>query len=144
MDDLLIRTYRSADENALVALWHECGLVVAWNDPKRDIERKLAENPEQLFVAERDGRLVGSCMSGYDGHRGWVYYLAVAPDHQRQGVATRLMRHAEEELRRLGCPKIDLMVRDSNHQVIEFYREIGYRRDPVVVLSRRLVDDETS
>ncbi len=141
VEDALIRTYRASDEAALIALWRECGLVVPWNDPKKDIDRKLTENPDQLHVAEADGEIVGSCMSGYDGHRGWIYYLAVAPQHRRRGLATRLMRHAEDELRRLGCPKIDLMVRDTNAEVIAFYRAIGYRQDAVVVLSHRLEDD---
>ena len=137
----MIRTYEARDEAAVVALWQECGLVVPWNDPRKDIARKLAENPEQLFVAESNGAIVGTCMAGYDGHRGWIYYLAVKPAARRRGEATRLMRHAEEELRRSGCPKIDLMVRETNAEVIEFYRRIGYGRDPVVVLSRRLEDD---
>ncbi len=139
-----IRLYKLPDEPAVIALWRKCGLVVPWNDPKKDIARKLAENPDQLFVAEAGGEIVGSCMSGYDGHRGWIYYLAVAPEHRRRGLATRLMRHAEEDLRRVGCPKIDLMVRDTNAEVIAFYRAIGYGQDPVVVLSRRLEDDEAS
>ena len=135
-----IRAYRPADERAVVELWRECGLVVPWNDPRQDIARKLAENPEQLFVAEEDG-VVGTCMAGYDGHRGWIYYLAVKSGARRRGLATRLMRHAEAVLARLGCPKIDLMIRETNAEVIEFYSRIGYARDPVVVMSRRLRED---
>ena len=81
-------------------------------------------------------------MAGYDGHRGWIYYLAVKPDMQNRGVASRIMRHAESALKHLGCPKIDLMVRDSDEGVISFYRKTGYKKDPVAVLSKRLIEDE--
>ena len=139
---LIIDSYCDADRAETIALWQACGLVVPWNNPQRDIERKCADSPELFFIGRADGRLVGSCMAGYDGHRGWIYFLAVHPDSQRRGYAARLVAHAEARLRELGCPKIDLMVRDSNAAVIEFYRAIGYQRDPVVVLSKRLRDDE--
>ena len=104
--------------------------------------RKIADSPELFFVAVSDDELVGTCMAGYDGHRGWIYYLGVAPERQRQGIAARLMRRAEDCLRQRGCPKIDLMVRNGNHDVIAFYQSIGYTDDPVVVLSKRLLEDE--
>ena len=81
-------------------------------------------------------------MAGYDGHRGWIYYLAVDESWQRQGIATMMVRHAEAELLNRGCPKIDLMVRNTNEKVIAFYKSIGYGDDPVVVLSKRLIEDE--
>jgi ribosomal protein S18 acetylase RimI-like enzyme len=94
-----------------------------------------------FFVAARDSEPVATCMAGYDGHRGWIYYLAVAPGLQRQGIATNLVGMSEAELVRLGCPKIDLMVRNTNQAVIEFYRALDYGDDPVVVLSKRLIED---
>ena len=142
MKKLAIRTYRDNDEAAVIELWQQCGLVVPWNNPHRDIARKCADSPQLFFVGVIADELVATCMAGYDGHRGWIYYLAVAEAQRRQGIAARMVRHAETELRRLGCPKLDLMVRNTNAGVISFYRSIGYGEDPVVVLSKRLIEDE--
>ncbi len=127
-----------------MALWKECGLTTAANNPYRDIQRKTADSPELFFVGEHQGKIVASCMAGFDGHRGWIYYLAVAPSLQGKGLGARIMRHAEKALLDSGCPKIDLMVRKSNTLVLDFYRNIGYQSDPVVVMSKRLYDDEAS
>lgn len=137
-----IRLFERRDTQTVIDLWQRCGLVVPWNDPRRDIERKLADSPELFFVGEMDTRLVTVCMAGYDGHRGWIYYLGVDPDCRRQGLAARIVYHAESVLKARGCPKIDLMVRDTNQAVIEFYQRIGYKKDPVCVLSKRLISDE--
>ncbi len=141
MTNLLIRNYATADEAELIGLWRECGLVVPWNDPCADIARKCADSPGLFFVGEIDERIAASCMAGYDGHRGWIYYLAVAPRWQRRGLASQIVSHAEAALAALGCPKIDLMVRNSNHSVQAFYKSIGYGEDPVTVLSKRLIVD---
>jgi ribosomal protein S18 acetylase RimI-like enzyme len=142
MEYMRIREYRTDDEHQVIDLWMACSLVVPWNDPKSDIERKVADSPDLFFVGEIDDRIVASCMAGYDGHRGWVYYLAVVPEFQKQGLAAGIMAHAEAVLKDMGCPKIDLMVRESNAGVISFYSKIGYTNDPVVVLSKRLIEDE--
>jgi ribosomal protein S18 acetylase RimI-like enzyme len=142
MAELVYRAYRDEDEAGVIELWRRCGLIRPWNDPRADIRRKIADSRELFFVGEQDGMPVASCMAGYDGHRGWIYYLAVAPELRRRGIAARLVAIAEAELRRLGCPKIDLMVRDTNPEVIAFYRALGYGDDPVVVMSKRLIDDE--
>ena len=142
MAELVYRSYRDEDEAGVIELWRRCGLLRPWNHPQADIRRKCADSRELFFVGERDGTPVASCMAGYDGHRGWIYYLAVAPELRRQGIAARLVALAEAELGRLGCPKIDLMVRDTNQEVIAFYRALGYGDDPVVVMSKRLIDDE--
>ena len=142
MDEIVYRVYRDDDEAGVIELWRRCDLLRPWNHPQADIRRKRADSPELFFVAERDGRLVASCMAGYDGHRGWIYYLAVAPDLQRRGIASRLLAIAESGLRNLGCPKIDLLVRDTNQVVIAFYRALGYAADPVAVMSKRLIEDE--
>ena len=94
-----LRAFRRGDTDALVALWHACGLTRPWNDPHRDIKRKLAVDPELLVVGERGDEIVASIMIGYEGHRGWINYLSVAPGCQRQGIGRRLMAHAEEALR---------------------------------------------
>ena len=140
--DFSIDTYRAADEADMLDLWQACELVVPWNNPLADIARKTADSPRLFFCGRLGERLVGSCMAGYDGHRGWIYYLAVHPSFRRRGYAEQLVRHSESALRELGCPKLDLMVRNSNQQVIDFYRAIGYQLDPVVVLSKRLAQDE--
>ena len=143
MGELVCRAYRDDDEDDVIELWRRCDLLRPWNHPQADIRRKCDDSPELFFVGERDGELVASCMAGYDGHRGWIYYLAVAPELQRQGIASRLLAIAEAELYKRGCPKIDLMVRNSNQEVIEFYRALGYGDDPVAVMSKRLIEDET-
>jgi ribosomal protein S18 acetylase RimI-like enzyme len=135
------RPYRPGDREALVTLWSRCGLTRPWNDPYRDIDRKLSADADNLLVLEDDDRLVGSVMVGYDGHRGWINYLAVDPDHQRQGLGRVLMTEAERRLEHLGCPKVNLQVRSSNQAAVEFYRRIGYVVDDVVSLGRRLEDD---
>jgi ribosomal protein S18 acetylase RimI-like enzyme len=136
-----IRPFRPADEDGVVALWHACGLTRPWNDPHRDIQRKLSEQPELFLVATDNDALIGSAMVGFDGHRGWVYYLAVSPQHRRLSVGRALMQEAERLLMERGCPKINLLVRSSNAEVIAFYRKLGYTQDDVVSLGRRLIHD---
>jgi ribosomal protein S18 acetylase RimI-like enzyme len=139
---LSIDTYRDGDEAAIIKLWQECGLVVPWNNPLTDIARKIADSPELFFTGRIDGKLVASCMAGYDGHRGWIYFLAVARSDQRKGFAAQLVAHVEAQLIELGCPKLELMVRDRNSEVIAFYQAIGFNLDPVRVLSKRLLEDD--
>jgi len=142
---VLLRAYRAADQAAVVALWQACGLVRPWNDPYKDIARKLTEQPELFLVATEgagDGEvLVGTAMVGFDGHRGWVYYLAVAPGRQRLSIGRRLMAEAERLLAERGCPKINLLVRTGNTAVLEFYRRLGYVQDEAVSLGKRLIPD---
>lgn len=141
---LHIRPYHPEDESSVIALWHECGLVVPQNDPKRDITRKLAVNPEYFLVAEQEGLVVGTCMAGYEGHRGWINYLAVAPGEQRKGIASSLMAHAEKLLFDAGCPKINLQVRATNRQAVDFYERIGFMKDEVLSFGKRLHFDTGS
>lgn len=136
-----IRPYASADEEQVIALWRTCGLVRPQNDPKKDIARKLRVNPEWFLVAEQNGRIVGTVMAGYEGHRGWINYLAVAPRLQRGGLGCRLMIEAERLLHAAGCPKINLQVRPDNQAVIEFYERIGFSIEGAVSLGKRLVKD---
>jgi ribosomal protein S18 acetylase RimI-like enzyme len=137
-----IRLFDPKDEIQLIDLWVECGLVVPWNDPKKDIRRKFLNSPQLFFVGEADGEIIASCMAGYDGHRGWVYYLAVKTKYQNQGIASLILSHSENALLKVGCPKIDLMVRNTNSEIISFYHKVGYKNDPVVVLSKRLQNDD--
>jgi ribosomal protein S18 acetylase RimI-like enzyme len=135
-----IRPFRTEDRTTLVALWELCELTRPWNDPNFDIDRKLVRDPANLLVLDDDasGELIGSVMVGYEGHRGWLNYLAVHPAHRHRGFGRLLVAHAEQRLRELGCPKVNLQVRTSNHGALLFYRRIGYAVDDTVSLGRRL------
>jgi ribosomal protein S18 acetylase RimI-like enzyme len=135
---MTVRTYRETDEAAVVALWKASDLVVPWNDPYKDIRKKVAFQPDLFFVAEADREVVGTIMAGYEGHRGWINYLAVAPERRRRGIGRSLVHHAIVELERLGCQKVNLQVRASNSGVIEFYRALGFERDNVISLGLRI------
>ncbi len=139
--EVRIRPFERADTEAVVALWHDAGLVVPWNDPHRDIERKLTVQPDLFLVGEAAGAVVATAMVGFDGHRGWVNYLAVDAAHRRGGLGARLMAEAERLLVDLGCPKLNLQVRSSNTGVIEWYRTLGYEPDNAVSLGKRLIPD---
>lgn len=139
-----VRPFEPRDRAALVALWRACGLVVPWNDPDKDIDRKRSFQPDLLLVAEEDGAIVATVMAGYEGHRGWINYLAVHPEHRRNGLGRRMMDEAEARLRALGCPKINLQVRKTNTHALGFYEAIGYKVDESVSLGKRLVEDNES
>ena len=141
MNDMEVRTYRGCDQDAVVALWRQCGLVRPWNDPVKDIRRKLGIQRDLFLVGSLDGRLVATIMVGYEGHRGWVNYLAVAADCRRRGFGRLLMDEAEARLREMGCPKINLQIRRSNAGAVAFYRSIGYAQDDVVSMGKRLIED---
>jgi len=143
MTTLHIRPYRTADEDAVVGLWVACQSIGPKNNPRRDIARKLRVNPEWFLVGELDGKIVATCMVGYEGHRGWINYLAVAPECQRRGFARQIMDEAERLLRQVGCPKINLQVRTANTQVMEFYKATGFEVDDVFSMGKRLETDET-
>lgn len=136
-----IRPYSPTDEIMAVALWHQCDLVRPWNDPHLDIRRKLEVQPELFLVAEQDADIVGTVMCGYEGHRGWVSYLAVSPTVQGNGLGRRLMQEAESALKSRGCPKLNIQVRETNEAVLAFYEKLGYTVDPVVSLGKRLIPD---
>ncbi|MBU0982628.1 MAG: GNAT family acetyltransferase [candidate division Zixibacteria bacterium] len=136
-----IRPYQPSDEQSVIALWQACNLVVPWNDPASDIRRKMQVNPELFLVGENDSGLVATVMGGYEGHRGWANYLAVAPSHRRSGYGRIMMEAVEQRLKAMGCPKINLQVRESNAEVIRFYEDIGYKNDRVVSFGKRLIDD---
>jgi ribosomal protein S18 acetylase RimI-like enzyme len=138
-NDIEIKTYEPAYENDLIDLWTDCGLVVPQNDPKRDVDIKYGFQPYLLYLGFIDKNLVASVMAGFEGHRGWINYLAVKPELQRQGIGRMMMQYAEVELAKLGCPKINLQVRTSNRDVIEFYGRIGYLEEDRVSMGKRLM-----
>jgi len=137
-----LRPFKKSDELAVVSLWQDCGLIVPHNNPHKDIARKLAVNPELFIVGEVAGVVIGSCMIGYEGHRGWINYLAVHPEYQRTGFAKQLMSEAERLLRELGCPKINLQIRSTNASVIAFYESLGFVEDNARSFGLRLENDE--
>ncbi|MDD5036561.1 MAG: GNAT family acetyltransferase [Methylococcaceae bacterium] len=136
-----IRTFQPEDEADVVALWERCDLTRPWNDPHKDIARKLTEQPELFLVGIKEEELIATVMAGFDGHRGQIYYLAVAPDWRQQSLGRRLMQEVERRLIARGCPKINLQVRSSNAEVIAFYRQLGYSVDEIIGLGKRLIDD---
>ena len=136
-----IREYRESDRDAVVALWHECGLVRPWNDPVKDIHRKLRVQRDLFRVGTLGGRLVATVMAGYEGHRGWINYLAVAREYRGRGFGRRLMDEAEARLLAIGCPKINLQIRRSNTEAIGFYRSLEFAEDDSISMGKRLIPD---
>lgn len=132
-----IRPYRD-EEGALIALWRDCGLTRPWNPPEADISLVRRSGHGEILLALQGEAVIGSVMVGHDGHRGWVYYLAVAPQQRRGAIGRRLMRAAEDWLKARGLRKLELMVRNGNAEVLGFYDRIGYVPEPVVVMSRWL------
>jgi ribosomal protein S18 acetylase RimI-like enzyme len=137
---ITIRPYQEKDGENVIALWRACGLVTPQNDPQADIQDKIRFQPDLFLVGvDKDGHLLASVMVGYEGHRGWINYLAVSPAIRRQGIGGQMMAAAEERLRALGCPKINLQVRQHNTDAMAFYRHLGFQKDRVVSLGKRLV-----
>jgi len=128
------------DEASVVALWSQAGLIRPWNDAAADFQRAVAGATSAVLGLEEDGQLMGTVMVGHDGHRGWIYYLAVGEEYRRQGRGRMLMAAAEEWLRETGAVKVQLMVRNENAPVLAFYEVAGYERSDVQVLSRWLRD----
>jgi ribosomal protein S18 acetylase RimI-like enzyme len=127
-----------ADASAVIALWNACALTRPWNDPQVDFDRALSNVSSDILIARNEGCVAGSVMVGFDGHRGWVYYLACQPQFQRLGIGRALMSAAETWLRERGAPKIQLMVRDDNKAALGFYEALGYDVQPVITIGRRL------
>jgi len=130
--------YSPKFQDAVVDLWRKCNLIVSQNDPVEDIRKKVDFQPELFFVGLLNGKVIGSIMVGYEGHRGWMNYLAVLPEFQRHGYGRKLVQKAEDELKRTGCLKLNLQVRKSNTSVIDFYKHLGFKEDDVVSLGKRL------
>ncbi len=132
------RPARDTDVTALAALWERCALTRPWNDPVTDIAFARKGPNSEVLVIEQDGKICASVMVGHDGHRGWVYYLAVEPDLQRGGLGRHIMDEAQSWLRAKGAWKMHLMIRRSNGAVRTFYEKLGFSESDVVVLSKSL------
>jgi hypothetical protein len=138
---LKIRSYNKNDQKEVVALWREVFPgAPAWNHPETDIQRKMAVQRELFLVATLEDIVVGTAMAGYDGHRGWIYYLAVSPAHRRRGIGSALMNEVEARLAGIGCPKLNLQVRADNRAVVAFYKGLGYHVEERVSMGKRLED----
>jgi len=139
---VFIRSFIADDMAAVIALWDACGITRSWNDPRKDIDRKVARADDCFLVAQDgQGKIIGTVMFGYDGHRGNAYHLCVETGRQREKVGTRLMREMEKALLAMGCPKINIMVRRSNIEVIGFYKSMLFTEEDILCLGRRLIDD---
>ena len=139
---LLIRPFKEGDEEALVSLWNISKLTVPWNNPYKDIARKLKVQAELFLVGYLEDKLIGSGMAGYDGHRGWINYFAVHPDFQARGYGKQLMDNVENGLRELGCPKINLQIREGNDKVFSYYQKLGFVEEKRINMGKRLEDDQ--
>ena len=140
---LLIRPFQTEDEDDLVALWTMCELTVPWNNPHKDIARKLQVQPELFLVGILGNSLIATVMGGYEGHRGWINYLAVHQDFQGKGYGQEIMNSVETALREMGCPKINLQIRREDDKVASFYQKLGFTNDDVVSMGKRLEADHS-
>ena len=139
---LLIRPFQEGDEEALVSLWNMCKLTVPWNNPYKDIARKLKVQAELFLVGYLEDKLIASVMAGYDGHRGWINYFAVHPDFQARSYGKLLMDNVENGLRELGCPKINLQIREGDDKVFSYYQKLGFVEEKRINMGKRLEDDQ--
>ena len=136
-----IRNFANSDRHQVVSLWNDIFPgSVGHNEPEGAIDRKIVANDGLFFVATVDDRIVGTIIAGYDGHRGWLYSVAVDNAHRRQGVGSALVRHAEAALAELGCPKLNLQVRSSNAGATAFYESLGFQTEERISMGK-LVDD---
>jgi len=145
IDKLIIRPYLEEDKDGVVDLWEAVFPdSPPWNVPEEDIERKLKIQRELFLVAELDKVIIGTAMAGFDGHRGWVYSVAVDEKFRKRGIGKELMERVENGLRAIGCTKLNLQVRSSNTEVVDFYRKLGYLVEDRVSMGKRLVQDDKS
>lgn len=134
---LSIKPYQKADEPQVINLWHQCNLIVPWNNPHDDIARKVRAQPHLFLVGTFEAQVIATIMAGYEGHRGWLNYLAVSPDYQRQGIGRLMVEEAIMRLQALGCPKVNVQIRTSNTEVITFYERLGFTLDDVISMGKR-------
>ncbi len=139
---MTVREAVGGDRAAVVALWHVCALTRPWNDPERDFDRAITTATSAVLILSDEATITGSVMVGFDGHRGWVYYLAVAQDARRNGIGRRLMAAAEVWLAARGASKIQLMVRDDNDVATAFYQALGFDRQRVATWGRFLNEEQ--
>ena len=136
------RKFRKSDSEKVIKLWKKCKLVVPWNDPLKDINRKLSIKDNLFIIGEINKNIIASAMAGYDGHRGYIYYLAVLPEYQKKGIGSSLLSIVEKKLLHLVCPKINLFVRNTNIRVKTFYKINNYEFQDSQIYGKRLIKDD--
>ena len=136
------RKFKKTDTDAVIKLWETCKLVFPWNDPVKDIKRKLSIKDNLFIIGEINNRIIATAMAGYDGHRGYIYYLAVLPDLQKKGIGSSILSIIEKKLYKLGCPKINLFVRNTNIKVKAFYKTNNYEIQDSQIYGKRLISDD--
>ena len=141
MSKAKFRKFRKTDAEAVIKLWKKCKLIVPWNDPSKDINRKLSIKDNLFIIGEMNKHIIASAMAGYDGHRGYIYYLAVLPEYQKKGIGSSLLSIVEKKLLHLGCPKINLFVRNTNIRVKTFYKINNYEFQDSEIYGKRLIKD---
>ncbi len=133
--------YRPKYKYEVINLWKVCDLTKPWNNPEKDIERMMQVYPDLFLVGIIEGKVVAAVMGGYDGHRGWAYYLGVDPAYRRQGLGRRMMETLTGKLLAMGCPKVNIQIRGDNEEALGFYKKLGYAVEERVSLGRRLIED---
>ena len=141
MKEINYRLFSSKDKQYVLELWETCNLIVSWNDPEKDILRKLSVRDDLFILAEINKKIIATAMGGYDGHRGYIYYLAVLPEFQKKGVGSKILSVVEKKLLKIGCPKINLFVRNTNVQVKSFYKKNQYTFQESEIYGKRLILD---
>jgi ribosomal protein S18 acetylase RimI-like enzyme len=137
---MIVRSAQEADTKPLIGLWEACDLTRPWNDPARDIAFACEKPESDVLVGELDGKIVASVMVGHDGHRGLVYYVAIAPERQGNGFGRQIMKAAEDWLVGRGVWKMNLLIRPGNEKVQAFYESLGYEVQPRMCMARKLID----
>ena len=141
MKEINYRLFSIKDKQSVLKLWKTCNLIVSWNDPEKDILRKLSVRDDLFILAEINKKIIATAMGGYDGHRGYIYYLAVLPEFQKKGVGSKILSVVEKKLLKIGCPKINLFVRNTNIQVKSFYKKNQYTFQESEIYGKRLILD---
>ena len=135
------RKFKKADTDAVIKLQETCKLVVDWNDPLKDIKRKLSIKDSLFIIGEINKKIIATAMAGYEGHQGCIYYLAVLPELQKKGIGSSILSIVEKKLYKLGCPKINLFVRNTNIKVKAFYKTNNYEKQDAQIYGKRLIRD---
>jgi ribosomal protein S18 acetylase RimI-like enzyme len=136
---VIVREFGIKDYEYVIELWRAAGLFLSRSDDREEIQKKLERDADLFIVAEENGRIIGAVMGCYDGRRGWVNHLAVAPDYQGKSLGTLLMKELEKRLKEKGCTKVNLLIEPSNQSVQDFYQKLGYNRDELIFMEKWLL-----